>query len=66
MKKKLNLEFILIIKRKDAMDIKEVLNGNIFKVWAKFIIASVVGVVLNTIYTMVDGIFIGQGIRVTI
>ena len=66
MKKKLNLEFILIIKRRDAMDIKEVLNGNIFKVWAKFIIASVVGVVLNTIYTMVDGIFIGQGIRVTI
>ena len=66
MKKKLNLEFILIIKRKDAMDIKEVLNGNIFKVWAKFIIASVVGVVLNTIYTMIDGIFIGQGIRVTI
>ena len=44
------------------MDIKEVLNGNIFKVWAKFIIASVVGVVLNTIYTMVDGIFIGQGV----
>ena len=44
------------------MDIKEVLNGNIFKVWVKLIIASVVGVVLNTIYTMVDGIFIGQGV----
>ena len=44
------------------MDIKEVLNANIFKVWARFIIASVVGVVLNTIYTVVDGIFIGQGV----
>ncbi|WP_196000680.1 MATE family efflux transporter [Clostridium sp. 1001271B_151109_B4] len=44
------------------MDIKEVLNSNIFKVWARFILASVVGVVLNTIYTVVDGIFIGQGV----
>lgn len=44
------------------MDIKEVLNSNIFKVWAKFVIASIVGVVLNTIYTVVDGIFIGQGV----
>lgn len=44
------------------MDIKEVLNSNIFKVWTKFILASVVGVVLNTIYTVVDGIFIGQGV----
>lgn len=44
------------------MDIKEVLNANIFKVWAKFVIASIVGVVLNTIYTVVDGIFIGQGV----
>ena len=48
------------------MDIKEVLNGNIFKVWAKFIIASVVGVLLNTSYTMVDGRFIGQGTGVTV
>lgn len=44
------------------MDIKEVLNSNIFKVWTRFILASVVGVVLNTIYTVVDGIFIGQGV----
>ena len=44
------------------MYIKEVLNANIFKVWAKFVIASIVGVVLNTIYTVVDGIFIGQGV----
>ena len=28
----------------------------------EFILASVVGVVLNTIYTVVDGIFIGQGV----
>ncbi|WP_195953709.1 MATE family efflux transporter [Clostridium saudiense] len=44
------------------MDIKDVLNSNIFKVWVRFILASVVGVVLNTIYTVVDGIFIGQGV----
>lgn len=44
------------------MDINKVLNDNIFKVWAKFIVASVVGIVLNTIYTVVDGIFIGQGV----
>ena len=44
------------------MNMIEVLNGNIFKVWAKFIVASVVGVVLNTIYTVVDGIFVGQGV----
>ena len=49
-------------RKENKVDINEVLNGNIFKVWAKFIIASVVGVVLNTIYTMVDGIFIGQGV----
>ena len=56
------IRIYLTTERKDIVDIKEVLNGNIFKVWAKFIIASVVGVVLNTIYTMVDGIFIGQGV----
>lgn len=44
------------------MDINEVLNMNIFKVWGKFVIASIVGIVLNTIYTMVDGIFVGQGV----
>lgn len=44
------------------MDINEVLNMNIFKVWTKFVVASIVGVVLNTIYTMVDGIFVGQGV----
>ena len=35
------------------MDIKEVLNGNIFKVWAKFIIASVVGGCLK--YNLYNG-----------
>ena len=44
------------------MDINEVLNMNIFKVWSKFVVASMVGIVLNTIYTMVDGIFVGQGV----
>ena len=33
------------------MDINEVLNMNIFKVWSKFVVASMVGIVLNTIYT---------------
>lgn len=40
----------------------EILNGNILKVWSKFVVASVVGVVLNTIYTIVDGMFVGQGV----
>ena len=44
------------------MDMNEVLNGNIFKVWTKFVVASIVGIVLNTIYTVVDGIFVGQGV----
>lgn len=44
------------------MKIEQVLNVPIHKVWAKFVIASVIGVVLNTIYTMVDGIFVGQGV----
>ncbi|MGL5328723.1 MAG: MATE family efflux transporter [Peptostreptococcaceae bacterium] len=45
-----------------AMNMNEVLNGNILKVWSKFVIASVIGVVLNTIYTVVDGMFVGQGV----
>ena len=43
------------------MNIDYILNGNLFKVWSKFVSASVIGVILNTIYTMVDGIFVGQG-----
>lgn len=44
------------------MNIDEVLNANLVKVWFKFVMASVIGVVLNTIYTIVDGIFVGQGV----
>lgn len=44
------------------MEVEKVLNMPIHKVWVKFVIASVIGVVLNTIYTMVDGIFVGQGV----
>lgn len=43
------------------MNIEHILSGNLFKVWSKFVSASVIGVILNTIYTMVDGIFVGQG-----
>ena len=57
------LEYINLQKKGiNKLEINKVLNDNILKVWAKFIIASVVGVVLNTIYTLVDGIFIGQGV----
>lgn len=41
---------------------QDVLNDNMYRVWSKFVIASVVGVVLNTIYSMIDGIFVGQGV----
>lgn len=44
------------------MDIDKILNGNIWTIWCKFIVASVVGVVLTALYTMVDGIFVGQGV----
>lgn len=40
----------------------EILNGNILKIWVKFVVPSVIGVVLNTIYTLIDGIFVGQGV----
>ena len=43
------------------MNINYTLNGNLFRVWTKFVSASVIGVLLNTLYTMVDGIFVGQG-----
>ncbi|MEG0014545.1 MAG: MATE family efflux transporter [Cellulosilyticaceae bacterium] len=43
------------------MNLNYILNGNLIKVWTKFVSASVVGVILSTIYTMVDGIFVGQG-----
>ncbi len=44
------------------MNIDQVLNANVIKVWSKFVMASVVGVVLNTIYSIVDGMFVGQGV----
>lgn len=44
------------------MIIDHVLNDNVFKVWSKFVMASVIGVVLNTIYTIIDGMFVGQGV----
>ncbi len=47
---------------RERMNIDQVLNANIFRVWSKFVMASVVGIVLNTIYTIVDGMFVGQGV----
>lgn len=44
------------------MSIDHVLNANVFRVWSKFVMASVVGIVLNTIYSIVDGMFVGQGV----
>lgn len=44
------------------MKIEEILEMNIFKVWSKFVIASIVGVVLNIVYSAVDAIFVGQGV----
>lgn len=41
---------------------QDVLNDNIMKVWSKFVISSVIGVVLNTIYSVIDGMFVGQGV----
>ncbi|MGL5507112.1 MAG: MATE family efflux transporter, partial [Paraclostridium sp.] len=41
---------------------ESVLNDNIMKVWAKFVVSSVIGVVLNTIYSVIDGMFVGQGV----
>lgn len=46
----------------ETVSIDHVLNANIFKVWSKFVMASVVGVVLNTIYAIIDGMFVGQGV----
>ena len=43
------------------MNSEIILNGKLHQVWSKFVLASVVGVVLNAIYTMADGIFVGQG-----
>ncbi|ONI46005.1 MATE family efflux transporter [Epulopiscium sp. SCG-B10WGA-EpuloA2] len=37
------------------------INENIIKLWLRFVIPSIVGVVLNTVYVMVDGIFVGRG-----
>lgn len=44
------------------MNIDNILKGNVFKVWSNFIVASVIGVLFNALYTMVDGIFVGQGV----
>lgn len=44
------------------MDLDNILKRNVFKVWSNFIIASVIGVLFNALYTMVDGIFVGQGV----
>ncbi|MGL6174043.1 MAG: MATE family efflux transporter [Cellulosilyticaceae bacterium] len=44
------------------MNINNILKDNVFKVWSNFIIASVIGVLFNALYTMVDGIFVGQGV----
>lgn len=46
----------------ESVGIDHILNANIFRVWSKFVMASVVGIVLNTIYTIVDGMFVGQGV----
>ena len=43
------------------MDINYILTGKLSKVWSKFIFAAVIGVVFNAIYSIVDGIFVGQG-----
>ncbi len=43
------------------MDINYILTGKLSRVWGKFIFAAVVGVVFNAIYSIVDGIFVGQG-----
>ncbi|MGL5675243.1 MAG: MATE family efflux transporter [Cellulosilyticaceae bacterium] len=43
------------------MNADYILNEKLMKVWSKFVLASVVGVVLNALYTMIDGIFVGQG-----
>ncbi|ONI40475.1 MATE family efflux transporter [Candidatus Epulonipiscium fishelsonii] len=44
------------------MNIEYILNERLFIVWRKFILASVIGVIFNAIYTMVDGIFVGRGV----
>lgn len=44
------------------MNVDNILSENIFKVWSKFVVASVIGVVLNTLYSLIDGIFVGQGV----
>lgn len=44
------------------MNVESILKENVFKVWSHFVIASVIGVLLNALYTMVDGIFVGQGV----
>ncbi|OOB78635.1 MAG: MATE family efflux transporter [Epulopiscium sp. Nuni2H_MBin001] len=43
------------------MDTEYILNAKILPLWLKFVIPSIIGVVLNTVYIMVDGIFVGQG-----
>ncbi|MEG0325244.1 MAG: MATE family efflux transporter [Cellulosilyticaceae bacterium] len=44
------------------MNVESILKENVFKVWSHFVVASVVGVLFNALYTMVDGIFVGQSV----
>ncbi|OON99817.1 MAG: MATE family efflux transporter [Epulopiscium sp. Nele67-Bin004] len=43
------------------MEMQYMLTTKIIPLWLKFVLPAIVGVVLNTIYIMVDGIFVGQG-----
>lgn len=43
------------------MNTEAILKENLGKVWIRFIVSSVIGVLFNALYTMVDGIFVGQG-----
>lgn len=43
------------------MNTEAILEEKLGKVWMRFIVSSVVGVLFNALYTMVDGIFVGQG-----
>ncbi len=44
------------------MDISTIVNQNIYKSWAKFVIPTMIGILLSTIYSAVDAIFVGQGV----
>lgn len=44
------------------MDISTIVNQNIYKSWVKFVIPTMIGILLSTIYSAVDAIFVGQGV----